>query len=174
MQNPLDPYLGLHKKANQKTTPAYWKRGVVNVVYSSSATADIQIVGNTTTVVKGIQLGSGINPSLLRPGDRVLLWQFDETNPNDQIAIVAYGRNFKAPSVSNSGFVTVPHGSTAYAVPHKLGSIPTAQGASSYVAEVDSGNVFISTSQNADSTNIYLANDSASVNIEAYWFATLA
>ena len=105
-QNPLDSYLNLHKRANQFTTPAYFKRGIISAIHIQQGTADVQIVGNQNTTLKNIPLSSAIATSLalvstqasnpnIQVGDKCLLFMFDETNPNDCVVVCAYGRKFQ-------------------------------------------------------------------------------
>ena len=93
-QQPLDPYLKLHGKANLITTPAFFKRGIISLIHISSATADVLIVGNLNTTLKNIPLSSAIVPSTIKQGDKCLVFMFDEANPNDCIIVCAYGRDF--------------------------------------------------------------------------------
>jgi hypothetical protein len=190
-QQPLDPYLSLHAKANDKTMQSHFKRGVINVVYPSSATADIQIVGNVTTVVKGIQLSSGINPRAIKSGDRVFLWQFDETNPNDMIAVSCYGRAF-TDTTNGVISVTVLGGSNVknFSIPHNLGVVPTMAMVSTFNyailssspggTGVTSGTYISATGPNgvtADSTYIYgtafASGDAINKTFPVYWFASI-
>ena len=94
-QPPLDPYLVLHRNANGRVTPAFFKRGVISLVHIQSATADVLIVGNQNTTIKNVPLSSGINSANLVSGDKCLLFMFDETNPNDCVVVCAYGRKFQ-------------------------------------------------------------------------------
>lgn len=85
---PLRSYLQLHQQANEKVTPATFKRGIISAVNVHAMTADVQIVGNQSTVLKGIPLSSAINPATLSVGARCRIDMFSESNPND--CVVAY------------------------------------------------------------------------------------
>jgi hypothetical protein len=102
MQNPLDSYLLIHKKANKLTMPANFKRGIVSNIHITQGTADVQIIGNQNTKLNNISVSSGIalnssNANInLRVGDKVLVFMFDETNiVNDGLVVCAYGRKFQ-------------------------------------------------------------------------------
>lgn len=92
-QIPLDTYLGVHKKANDHTIPATFKRGIVSAINIQSGTMDVQIIGNQTTVLKGIQISSAVNIYTARIGDKCRIDFFDETNPNDAVVAYTYGRS---------------------------------------------------------------------------------
>jgi hypothetical protein len=121
-QEPLVPYLKLHAKANDNTTPASFKRGIINSISLQSWTADVQLVGNHTTVLKGIQLSSAINANAIRVGDRCRVDMFSEMNPNDMVIAYVYGRKMMT---SNSGFFGYTGASANIKIPHSLGVIPT-------------------------------------------------
>jgi len=87
-QVPLDTFLGIHSKANSKTIPATFKRGIVNAVNIQAGTMDVQIVGNQSSILKGIAVSSAVNLTTAKPGDRCRIDMFSEINPND--CCVAY------------------------------------------------------------------------------------
>lgn len=89
-QPPLDSYLKLHSKANDKTTPSMFKRGIINAINIQARTVDIQIVGNQTTVLKGIAASSAINFTTVKAGDRCVVLLFSEINPNDSVILATY------------------------------------------------------------------------------------
>ena len=84
----LDSYLHVHRKANDRTSSASFKRGIISAIYSGSFTADIIILGNTQTILKNVSLSSAINIQTVKVGMKCRIDMFDETNPND--CVVAY------------------------------------------------------------------------------------
>ena len=89
-QQPLDTYLGIHKKANDNTTPATFNRGIINAVNIQAKTVDIQLVGNQSSILKGVAVSSAINLSVIKAGDRCRVDMFSEVNPNDCICAYTY------------------------------------------------------------------------------------
>ena len=91
---PLDPYLKIHGKANDRVTPATFKRGIINAIYAATGTADVQLVGNQSTVLKGIFFSSAVTPSKAKVGDKCRVDFFSEINPSDAVIAYLYGRAF--------------------------------------------------------------------------------
>lgn len=120
--NPLESFNDILKKGRNKTTPATFKRGVINTIHPNG-TADVQIVGNHSTILKGLYFSSAVNPSLARPGDKCRVDMFSEINPNDSVIAYIYGRQFTP--LINKGYVTGSYtAGTQYSVKHGLGVVP--------------------------------------------------
>jgi hypothetical protein len=87
---PLRSYLQLHSQANEKITPATFRRGIINAVNIQSKTADVQLVGNQSSILKGIPLSSAINLTTVKAGQRCRVDLFGEINPNDSVVAYTY------------------------------------------------------------------------------------
>jgi hypothetical protein len=85
-------YTQIHKEFNERLTPAFTKRGIINKLYPETWTADIQIVGSTQGIIKGVPLSSAIDINDVRIGDKCRVDMFDENNPNDMVVAYTYGR----------------------------------------------------------------------------------
>ena len=83
----------LYKKQNQKLIRATFKKALIVSVNEASATANISIVGNPSTVIKNVPFASHIIPSLVLANDKCRVDLFDETNPNDMVIAYIYGRS---------------------------------------------------------------------------------
>jgi len=86
----LSPYLDLHNKANERVTPATFKRGIINAVNVQSKTADVQVVGNQNNILKNVPVSSAIDITTLQPGNRCRIDMFDEANQNDMVVAYTY------------------------------------------------------------------------------------
>ncbi len=111
------------KRQNQKLIPSTFKRGVITNVYVNMAQADVIIVGDEQTILKGIPLSSAINPKTIIAGDQCRIDMFDETNPNDMVIAYVYGRS--QPKILTSfGSNSINNGTTSITFNHYLGFIP--------------------------------------------------
>lgn len=180
MQQPLDGYLNLHGKANEKTSTATFKRGIINAIYPQQGTADVQIVGSHSTVIKGVFFSSGVNPNSVMVGDKCRIDMFSEINPADCVIAYTYGRKM---TTSSHGVVTStgsPTG-TSVKINHGLNGVPTnvsfspqlvIQGASP-ITNIVSAN--LDPNKPVDATYIYILvfdNNSSGTTMKATWYAS--
>ena len=174
-----------YKKQNQKLLPATFKKGVIIQAYQNNWTADVYIVGNNQTILKGVPLALSIDATILQAGMKCRLDLFDETNPSDMVVAYVYGggnlsiqRRVASGSANvTSGGITITH--SLGVVPNLVAFIPTQSPDSTYTASVSpSGSVVVH--QNievyqynpATSTNIYLKAQSQSGNaLSGMWIA---
>jgi hypothetical protein len=184
----IDGYLHYVKKQNNIVTPSVFKRGIISAIHTSSFTGDVQIVGNSSSIIKSVPFASHVNASAVNVGDKCMLWQFDETNPNDQIILAIYGRNFRTSAWGfKSGTISVISSGTNISIPHTLGVIPTFATVSSNIlvnmsaSGYQSIGVYVSaTGPNNvpfDATNIYatvIMNASGNFTYDIFWFASIA
>ena len=172
-QQPLDPYLKLHNKANSNTLPATFKRGIINTIHPNG-TADVQVVGNQSTILKGIYFSSAVNPVTVRPGDKCRIDMFSEINPSDSIIAYTYGRQQQ--SLASWGYATLPDGNHQQ-VSHGLPGIPNIISVSTFPAGTSAGVeapfAWVSlTAPPADNNYIYV-DVYASGSYTFYWAAAI-
>ena len=88
------PYNEVFKKQNDKTSPAFFKKGIINKTYRANYTADVRLVGNEQTIIKNVHLSSSVFALLAAGADltgfKCRIDIFDETNPNDMIVAYVY------------------------------------------------------------------------------------
>lgn len=157
-----------YKKQQGRLVAATFKRGIVQNVNQHSATADVQVLGNQTSLVKGVPMASHIIPALVQQGDRCRLDMFDETNPNDMVVAYIYGRTI-APITSGGLFNT--SGGT-FQIPHGLGVVPAMFYANIDELLVVSGNRTIVTITSVDSTYINCTCTTSGTSFDVLWWAT--
>ena len=162
------PYQQIHEGQNKKLTPASLKKGVINAIYVSSWTADVQIIGGTSTILKNVPINLSLSLNDIKVGDRCKLDLFDETNPNDMVIAYTYGRaKFKK---SNSGSLSMAAGAVA-TITHGLGIIPDILSVDSSIGISGTANqVYISTLSDA---NTFKLTNASPATVIAYWYAAV-
>jgi hypothetical protein len=183
-QPPLDPYLNLHSKANDRTSRATFKRGIINAINAQLGTMDVQIVGSHSTILKGIPFSSAVNSSAVRVGDKCRIDMFDETNPYDCVVAYIYGRKLTTSAYGIYNISTaISSGGTAISIPHTLGVMPTFAFASCrFVSSISafSPAVFTEGTQvtkfdaNFIYVTVYVGISTGVQPLTFFWFATCA
>lgn len=173
-----------YEKQNRKLLPATFKKGIIVNVYPQNWTADVYIVGNNQTILKGVPLSTSLDATNTQPGMKCRLDLFDETNPTDMVVAYTYGSG-NLNGIPRSAFGNAVVTNAGNTIPHNLGVVPTVVG---YINQLNSqitlsgtdshGDTFnyfypnvVYEYQPADSTNIYLAAQNNSSTITITWFA---
>jgi hypothetical protein len=169
----IPSFNSLYEKQSAKFTRATFKKGIINRVNLSSNTVDVQIIGNQSTVIKGVPMASTIDPTLVPEGAKCRLDLFDETNPNDMVIAYIYGISY-APRKSYyaSGSHTVSNGTTfPVNIAHGLGVAPTIY--YGIVSNIYSGQVYTAWVNSADATNLVVQASTSSfpISVTVYWYA---
>jgi hypothetical protein len=181
------PFNKIFKSQNNKLLPATFKKGVISAVHPSSWTADVYLVSNPQTILRGVPFASSVDVNSVMPGNRCRLDLFDETNPSDMVIAYTYGSGqpsagatFKTGTALITPFGTV--------IAHGLGVIPdfvTYMKSSDASTQIPNNSVVVTGGLTgsvqddtiidvyqftpADSTNIHLK--SVNGNISVQWCA---
>lgn len=152
-------YNSLYKQQNSKLIRATFKKAIINSINVSSNTANISIVGNSSTVIKNVPLASHILISNLVVGDKCRVDLFDETNPTDMVIAYIYGRSmpYQKTVQFNSGF-NIGVGVGTNKIAHGLGIVPDVSWVIGKTTQINNSyNVPFPTS--VDATYIYFVSD---------------
>lgn len=159
----LPSYPEFERSKSKKFDALIARKGIVSRINFETWTADIQVIGDTQSVVKNVPLSGGI-PLSISVGDRCGLQTFDESNPDDIIVSFVYGRRLRP--LTSAGSASIPVAVNT-SVPHGLGFIPNMV---SYVKADATANTFYER-QPPDATNLYLTGLTGTVVVR--WYAAV-
>jgi hypothetical protein len=100
------PYNEIYKNQTSKLVPAMNKKAIIARINSSAHTVDIYYPNNPQTIIKNIQVASGVDMSKLLVGGQCKIDLFDEANPKDIIVSYAYNNSKSSTSLGSTATIT--------------------------------------------------------------------